>query len=51
MDTHSMIFVTIDNLVSPSSSVSGTHWIIFVTIDNLVSPPSFPFTREVRGRT
>ena len=33
MDTHSMIFVTIDNLVSPSSSVNGDplddfpdHW-------------------------
>ncbi len=28
-----------------------THSMIFVTIDNLVSPPSFPFARQVKGRT
>ncbi len=29
----------------------GTHCLIFLTIGNLVSPPSFPFARQVKGRT
>ena len=51
MNTHSMIFVTIDKLVSPSSSVNGDplddfpdHW-----------QPRFsaqlPFPGQVKGRT
>ena len=29
----------------------GTHCLIFLIIGNLVSPPSFPFARQVKGRT
>src|SRR6266404_726726 len=29
----------------------GTHCLIFLTIGNLVSPPSFPFARQMKGRT
>ncbi len=29
----------------------GTHCLIFLTIGNLVSLPSFPFARQVKGRT
>src|SRR6266404_6260742 len=34
-----------------SNAVMDTHSMIFVTIGNLVSPPSFPFARQVKGRT
>jgi hypothetical protein len=43
MDNHSMIFVTVGNLVSPSSSVNGDPLFDFLTIGNLASPLNIPF--------
>jgi hypothetical protein len=50
MDTHSMIFVTIGNLVSPSSSVNGDPLFDFPDhLGSLVSSSSSLFAGEVRG--
>jgi hypothetical protein len=56
MDTHSMIFVTIDKLVSPSSSVDGDplddfpdHWQPHYFSAGASGPPP-PNERSVRSR-
>ncbi len=52
MDTHSMIFVIIDKLVSPSSSVNGDPLDDFPNhLATSFLPPSFPFAGQVKGRT
>jgi hypothetical protein len=55
MDTHSMIFVTIDKLVSPASSVDGDplddfpdHWQPHFSAGASGPPP--PNERSVRSR-
>jgi hypothetical protein len=49
MDTHSMIFVTIGNLVSPSSSVNGDPLFDFPDHWQPRFSAQFPFRRTSEG--
>ena len=51
MDTYSMIFVTIGNLVSPSSSVNGDPLDDFPDHWQPRFSAQFPFPGQVKGRT